>query len=80
MVDSIAALSVTDFREGMKGRAVRDSVTETLVSTTLRAAFPSLGHRLRLALHLCPPALDGLSPTVDRCGSAVKKSFELARE
>ena len=52
-----------------------DPVIETLVSTALRVAFPSLGHRLRIALYLCSPALECLSPTSDRCSSAVEEVF-----
>jgi len=50
-----------------------DPAIETLVSTALCVAFSSLGHRLRVALYFCSPALEGLSPTVDRSGSAVEE-------
>jgi hypothetical protein len=50
-----------------------DPAIETLVSIALCVAFSSLGHRLRIALSFCSPALEGLSPTVDRCGSAVEE-------
>ena len=50
-----------------------DPAIETLASTAPCVAFSSRGHRLRMALYFCSPALEGLPPTVDRCGSAVEE-------
>jgi hypothetical protein len=53
-----------------------DPAIETLVSTAPCVAFSSLGHRWRIAVYFCSPALEGLSPTMDRCGFAVQEALD----
>jgi hypothetical protein len=53
-----------------------DLAIETLVSTAPCVAFPSLGHRSRISVYFCSPALEGLPPTMDRCAPAVEEALD----